>query len=94
MSSSQHVIGFKPPDEKWKAMKKVWDACTAAGVEIPDEVDEFFNYESPQDRGVVVSEKDLGGAVKKYKGDMEDGWEINVRHLPPDVKIIRVYTSC
>lgn len=27
MSMSTNVYGIKPPDERWKMMKKVWDTC-------------------------------------------------------------------
>jgi len=53
-----HVIGFRPPDAKWKKMKEVHDACIAANVEIPEEVDEFFNWEPPDPRGVKVELED------------------------------------
>lgn len=32
MSMSLNVMGFKPPDEKWKQMKAAYEACCAAGV--------------------------------------------------------------
>ena len=54
MSMSTHVIGFKPPDEKWKKMKKVWDTCQEAGIDAPKEVVEFFNDCPPDEAGVEV----------------------------------------
>lgn len=95
MSMSTHAIGFKPPDAKWKKMKKAWDACNEAGVDPPKEVDDFFDGESPDDSGVEVSEDTLEkcGALSEFKGDMVDGWEIHIDKLPKDVKIVRVYNS-
>ncbi len=95
MGMSTHVIGFKPPDEKWKKMKAIYDSCNAAGVSVPREVYEFFNNDTPTEEGVAVSEKDLvkAGAVKAYRDDMKDGYDIFTDKLDPDIKIIRVYNS-
>lgn len=86
------VVGIKPPDEKWKAMKKVWDACSEAGVEPPVEVLEFFGDEDPDDAGVVVGLGDHS-CVKEYRAEMQQGFEIVIDALPKDVKIIRFYNS-
>jgi hypothetical protein len=94
MSMSTHVIGIKPPDEKWIAMKKIWDACQEAGVDPPVKVERFFESDygsSPDPQGVIVEiPKD---AKRNYQGECSDGFEIDVRKLPPDVTIIRFYNS-
>jgi hypothetical protein len=100
MSMSTHVIGFKPPDEKWKRMKAIWDSCQIGNVNVPDEVMEFFDHEMPSDTGVRV-ELETGSstsqgacAVKWSDPDREtDGYEVDVRKLPKDVTIIRFYNS-
>jgi hypothetical protein len=86
------VIGFRPPDEKWKAMKAVWDACEKANTPIPNEVMKFFNDGRPDPAGVEVR---LEGtpAVKEYCADMADGFEIDVTKLPAGLTIVRVYNS-
>lgn len=95
MGMSTHVVGIKPPDEKWFAMKAVWDACEKAGVEVPDEVHHFFGDESPDPAGVVVEEEAMekAGAFRKWQDDMCAGYEILVSRLPKDVAIVRVYNS-
>ncbi len=92
MSASNQVIGFKPPDEKWKRMKKAWDACSEAGIDPPPEVEKFFNGEEPDDAGVEVDIKKLP-CCKKYSEDMMDGFEIDLTKLPKDVTVIRCYVS-
>jgi hypothetical protein len=47
MGMSTHVVGFKPPDEKWRKMKAVWDACEAAGTDPPAAVSKFFEGDVP-----------------------------------------------
>ena len=96
MSMSMKAIGFRPPDHEWHAMKKVYDACTAAGVGVPHEVERFFNDERPDESGVVI---DLSGppvghsCCKSYNADMRQGLEIDLTKLPSDIKIIRFYCS-
>lgn len=95
MGMSTHVMGFRPPDDRWQAMKDVWEACEQAGIKMPTEVTTFFggtNRGRPDDSGVEV---DLGPeqGVTEYRGDMEEGYEIDVRKLPTDLHIIRVYNS-
>jgi hypothetical protein len=90
-----YVEGIKPPDEKWKKMKAIWDSCNEAGVNIPKEVDTFFGGVDPDALGVVVGKDGLGKAIKEYHsptGDSE-GCEIFIDKLPRDVKIVRVVNS-
>lgn len=87
---STHVIGFRPPDEKWEKMKIVWELCREIGVEPPDEVNEFFEFETPDDSGVEVS---ISDAVEEWRSDMEDGFQVDIAALPKDLRYIRFYNS-
>ena len=92
MGMSTHVVGFRPPDEKFQKMKAVWEACEKAGVRPPREVDDFFKGERPDENGVVVPiERSI--CVREYKSDSEEGFEVDVTKLPPDVKIVRFYNA-
>ena len=95
MSMSKHIIGIKPPDDKWLAMKAAYNACILAKISVPDEVTRFFNGDEPDALGVQVRQSTLiaSGAVTDYSADMKDGFEIDITKLPKDVKIIRVYNS-
>lgn len=92
MGMSTHVIGFKPPDKDWKRMKQVWDSCTAAGIDPPKEVLDFFEGAPPDDAGVEV---DLEGAgvIKEWSDDSCAGYDVDVAKLPPDVKVVRFYNA-
>lgn len=90
MGMSTYVVGFAPPDDKWKKMKKVYDACEKAGLEIPDEVDDFFNGEPPDDAGVEV---DLREFLREHLRDGQDGFEIDIADIPKQVKTIRFINS-
>ncbi|HEC72098.1 MAG: hypothetical protein ACTSW7_00740 [Candidatus Thorarchaeota archaeon] len=89
MSMSTHVVGFKPPDEKWKKMKDIWDACNVAAVPIPDEVNKFFGYSIPDSAGVEAEIE-----YRAYDdGNGRDGFEVDIKKLPEDVTIIRFWNS-
>lgn len=97
MSMSMHVKGFRPGDEKWHRMKSVYDACKAAHIPMPAEVNEFFNFETPDEKGVEI---ELGASYGKndvcctpYSGNGESGFEIDIAQVPEGVKMIRFYCS-
>ena len=92
MSMSSGVVAFRPADEEWKRMKKVWDACKEANISPPDEVVDFFNDEFPDKNGVRI-DIERTECCKKYSADMMDGFEVDITKLPKGVKIIRFYNS-
>lgn len=93
MGMSSSVKGIKPPDETWKKMKAVWDACVTAGIETPVEVDEFFGWENPDKEGVIVNRDKLGDAVEEYNDEYSSGYQVHIDKLPKDIKIIRFTNS-
>lgn len=90
MGMDTHVVGFRPPDKEWLKMKAVYDACTAAKIEIPEVVDDFFGNEEPDPVGVEV---DIDSCVSEYNAECRDGYEIHIDKIPKGVSIIRVYNS-
>jgi len=92
MSMSTHIVGFRPPDKKWKEMKAVWDACEKADIEKPPEVHAFFGHDEPDDSGVEVDLEEAG-CCKTFDREGYDGFDVDVSKLPKDVKIIRFYNS-
>lgn len=90
MSMSTHVVGFRPPDEKWRKMKAVYDSCQSAGIDIPDEVDEYFNGETPDEAGVEV---EIDSILEEWGDDSRQGYQIDIAKLPKNVKILRFYNS-
>jgi hypothetical protein len=89
---STHVVGIRPPDDRWRKMKAIWDACDAAGIAPPSDVDRFFEYDKPDPMGVVI-ELDKHKCVAEYKDDARLGYDINLAALPPDVTVVRVYNA-
>ena len=91
MSMDTFVIGIKLADERWEEMKRVWDACIAAGVPVPDAVAAFFAYEEPDLGGVTVELPP--NAVREWEGKEAEGIEVILTAVPSDVTVIRFYNS-
>lgn len=92
MGMSVHLSGIRPPDEKWKAMKRVWDACEAAMVLIPDAVLKFFHHEKPDSEGVVVPLSEPEHYVQ-HGADGRNHYDVQLDKLPKDVKVVRFTLS-
>lgn len=90
MGMSTHIIGIKPPDKKWRKMKGVWDACVEAGVNVPAEVNKFFEGFPPDSAGVHVN---IDQAVEKYSEYAQEGYEVYINSLPENVSVIRFFNS-
>lgn len=95
LSTSTWVYGIVPADEHWQRMKAVWDACRAAHVSVPLDVETFFNGEEPDEAGVLV---DLTEHVSvrfwSPGGDsMREGFEVALDELPRGVRRLRVVNS-
>ncbi len=92
MGMSTHIAGIVPPDDTWKKMKAVWDACVAAGVSPPDEVAVFFDGENPDPAGVVIG-LDRKPGVEEWTSNSQSGIQVDLTKLPPHVKILRFYNA-
>ena len=100
MGASLHIYGIKPPDDKWASMELVWRACTDAGIEIPNKVEEYFDYSDPTTDGVVVLlghgaggshlEYDLHESITPFTDDIGSGGEIDLTKIPDDITQLRV----
>jgi hypothetical protein len=91
MSMSTHVVGYRPADETWNKMKTIWNTCASAQVPIPAKVLDFFDHEPPGDK--PGAEVQIDKAVKPYKNEFSEGFEVNLALLPKDVNVIRFYNS-
>lgn len=90
MSMSTYVQGIRLPDERWKQMKAVWEASEAAGIQVPEEVRRFFNWERPDSKGIVM---DIDDAASAWQRDMQEGIDVDLSKLPPNITHIRLINS-
>lgn len=99
MGMSTHIIGFRAPDEQWKKMKDVYEACIEAGVQIPKAVDDFFGGKMPDDSGVAIDlEKDDKAKFLfwEYEELGQQGYTIDILALQryyPKITHLRFYNS-
>lgn len=92
MGMITHVVGFRPPDDEWRKMKAAWESCEAVGAPIPDVVSAFFDDVDPGNKpGQNVNiEEAVSGWADEFSNE---GYDIDLRKLPPTVKIVRVFNS-
>jgi len=88
MSLSYYVVGIRPPDEKFEAMKAVWDACEKAVVVAPDEVLNFFNDRSPYVNGIEVNL-----TVSEDSDKYRSWFTLMVTDIPKNITEIRFVVS-
>jgi hypothetical protein len=95
MSMSTHVYGIRPPDAAWKKMNKARDACIEAGIDIPPAIDDFFDGENPDDKGVLLNlTNGVHACCEEWSDDGgSQGYELDLKQLPSNVTIIRFYNS-
>ena len=74
MGTYLFVEGIRKSDDKFKQMKAVWDACMKADIELPKEIQKFFNWRDPDKEGLRVKLTEEHGLEKEdfsYKGIIE-----------------------
>lgn len=93
MSRDLSIDCYKDKTEKWYKMKGAWDACNEAGIDIPDEVLEYFHSGYPENEiigePIEVSEK----CIQDINEDNETGYLIILNELPEGVKYIKAVLS-
>lgn len=89
MASDLYINGIVEPTDEFKKKYTAYKACERAGVEPPDELQEYFRYEAPNPSGLEVEIKpslvktDKYGAVK----------EINLKKLRSDISKIQIFMA-
>ncbi len=92
MSMSTHIVGVCLPDEKWKKMKAIWDACHAASIRPPEEVNKYFENDTPDDAGIIIPLEETR-SVHTYGEEGCESFEVDISKLPAGIVIIRFYNS-
>ena len=90
MSMSTHISGVVPADDEYKKMIHVYDACVEAGIDVPQEVWDFFGGDVPDPNGTVI---DIKEACVPFKAEGCSGFEIDIVAIPEHIKTLRFYNS-
>ncbi len=88
MSTTVSVTGTRPMRKDWNRMRDAYYSCQRAGVDIPEDVQEFFDYGEPGKEGEPVSVPFREMSIFKC-----DVMEIKVKNIPSDVEVIRIITE-
>lgn len=91
MGMDTNIVGYREADDKFNAMKEAYLACVKAGIEIPDEVEEFFDDKDPTD--MVGQEVSISDSLEEWEGRCASGYEVDIDKLPKNLKKIRFYNS-
>ncbi len=96
MGMSTNVIGFRPPDDQWKKMKAIWDSCKEAGIDPPEEVEDFFESD-PDEKGIEIKlsalSDDSHECCTEWSNANAEGYEVEVSKIPKNITHIRFYNS-
>lgn len=85
-----YIKGIVPADDQYFKMKTAYEACEAAGLDIPSEIQAFFGYETPEAEGQVI-DLELHESLSNYDAEEREGFDVDLSKLPPHLKVLRFY---
>lgn len=88
MSMSSYVRAVIEPNEQYRKMYAVYEACEDAGIDPPDEVTDFFHGEVPNPDGMEVMMRSHHSV-----SDSRDFYDVYVKELPEGTSVIRFVNS-
>ena len=83
-----YAVGVKPKYEKYDRFEKIYSFREKEGVEVPQEVEDFFGSEKPHSEMRMDIDHACSGDVK-----YNDGMLVYLDQLPKDAKQIRIFIS-
>lgn len=89
MGMDFRVVFLRSRDnEEYKKKLAVLKSCMEAGVEVPDEVDDYFDGTNDPDYPLEVK-----GNVIDWDDDGRQGYDVDVKSIPSGVERIRFEIS-
>lgn len=89
MGMSTFAVGLRSADDPaYQNMVRAAQALTAAGLEWPREIEDYFHGETSLEAPLTVELP-----LREYKDDMEEGYELDVKDIPQGVVTIRFWNS-
>jgi len=86
------IVAKRSLDAHWRKMQKVYAACAEAGVDIPDEVAEYFDKEGiPSEAEEITLRSGTGGGLHPCIRNFNSGIAIALEKLPPCTSYIVIY---
>lgn len=95
MGQSMHVVGERDNTEQWTKMRDAYWACKDAGIKIPTEVLEFFDYNEPgseAEKGRTEVELPRDAVEEINDSDLShEGYRVDLSKIPEGVSHIRFF---
>ena len=76
-------------DHKIKKMMKIIEDCNDVGVDIPKEIEIVFNKMGIDVDDISEGEISVDIKKKEYNAEMIEGYDVDVKDIPKEVKTIR-----
>lgn len=92
MSMSSRVIFLRDKnDSQYQKFLQILLACKNAGIDPPKEIDDYFGGDGIGNDPETPLQ--ISFEPRNWKGDMSEGFEIDIDEIPSGVKTIRFYNS-
>jgi hypothetical protein len=97
-----YLEGVRPQDKRWLRMKNAYESCMAAGVAVPQDVLDYFDFDSYEEEYITEEgpaepladgHKIHCDAITRHGEEMQDGFIVDLRKLDPAIKILRFVNS-
>lgn len=93
MSMGMSVVGI-PERDYFDKMAELKEKCEELRIEPPKEVKEFFGNMWEEKREILEYEVLIQKIPhRKWSADMSEGFEIDVKDIPDNIKTIRFFCS-
>lgn len=99
MGMNMYAYAVKPADEEYQKKATAYRALEAAGLNIPRELEAFFDWNGPDPTGTTVRlgegppAKSDHECCERFHDDGRDGFQIDITKLPEGTRYVRVYCS-
>ena len=91
MSMSIHVKGIREADDEFRKMVAAKKACDEAGVDPPQEVEDFLCEFTNED--IAQGFMEIKIPHNEWKDNYRWGFEVELAQIPANVKKVRFYCS-
>lgn len=95
MGISIHLKGLRDLDGKFKDMLDLKHLCDKTGVNYPKELDDYFRGQTYENEKYLKELLETVSLKKRdFREDNSEGFEIDLKDIPEEVKTLRFYISC
>lgn len=95
MGIAINLIGIRDLDGKFQDMLDIKHLCEKNSIPYPNEVESYFKGLAYENECYLKQNLETVEVSKKeFRSDNGEGFEIDVKDIPSEVKTLRFYISC